>query len=271
MKLNIVIAILLFFSLKTNYLIGQKNNQVKHTISIFSGYTYYTTYEPILSSVRQSSTFLTTGFEYSKKNKEKHQLSFKLILLPKTDLTSRLSNDGFRAPNKGEIFGGSFEFLYQKLLRKKGTYMYLGLHLNGVYLDKSLNVISFDDARAVDLFLDLGPSFSITKDLGKHQIKANLNLPFIGYVAAKTRNSETFPFDLIERDKNIGTALQYGDIALINDYFNLNFNAEYSFKITSRFLMGLQYGFQYYDYKKEAPFNVQAISYRFLLQAKYQF
>jgi hypothetical protein len=149
------------------------------------------------------------------------------------------------------------------LIKKAFLETYLGFHINGFYYDKSQDVISFDDARAVDLFLDLGPSISIIENFCKHQIKADLGLPLIGYIAAKTRNSETFPFYLIDRDKNISTALQYGDIALINNYFNLNFNSEHSYQVTQNFLIGLQYSFQYYDYKKEIPFKVQAVPYRF--------
>lgn len=264
-----IIISFLFLNVKIIY--SQKSSETKHQLSILTGLTNYTTYEPILSSVRQSSRLSTIGIEYTVENETKNQFGFKLLFLNESDLTSRLSNDGFRTPNKGEIFGGSFESYYRKLIKKTSLNIYLGFHLNGFYYDKSLDVISFDDARAADVFLDLGPSISMIKNLGKHQIKADLGLPLVGYIAAKTRNSETFPFDLIERDKNIGTALQYGDITFLNNYFNLNFNTEYTFKITSRFLLGLQYSFQYYDYKKEEPFNVQAISYRFLLQAKYQF
>lgn len=266
---NVVLSLFLFLNPKLSF--SQKNQDTKHQISFLWGSTNYTTYEPILSSVRQSAQLSTSGLEYTLENKNRYELGFKLFLLNESDLTSRLSNSGFRVPNSGEIFGGSFETHFRKLIKTSAVDVYLGFHINGFYYDKSLDVISFDDARAADLFLDLGPSVSIVKNLGKHKIKAALGLPLIGYIAAKTRNSETFPFALIERDKDIRTAIQYGDLAFINDYFNLNLNTEYSFEITSRFLVGLQYGFQYYDYKKEEPFNVQAISHRFLLQAKYEF
>lgn len=266
---NIALLLILFLLPKVTF--GQENKKTKHQISFLFGYTDYNTYEPILSSVRQSARLATNGLEYTLQNKKRSELGVKFFLLIESDLTSRLSNSGFRAPNTGELFGGSFETYFRKLIKKNSVDLYLGFHLNGFYYDKSLDVIAFDDARAADLFLDLGPSISVVKNLGKHIIKADLGLPLIGYIAAKTRNSETFPFDLIERDKNVRTALQYGDLTFINRYFNLNFNTEYSFKVTNRCSIGLQYGFQYYDYEKELPFNVQAVSYRLLLQAKYEF
>lgn len=262
-------SIILFFA--TNILNSQNFSKTKHEVAFLFGNTNYTTYEPILSSVRQSSNLLTSGFEYNIKNITEYELGFKLLFLSEADLTSRLSNNGFRAPNTGEIFGGSFQSFYRILIKKTSLYMYVGLHLNGFYYDKSLDVISFDDARAADLFLDLGPSFSIIKDFKKHQLRADIGLPLIGYIAAKTRNSETFPFDLIDRDKDIQTAIQFGDLTFIDSYFNLNFNAEYLFKISEKLLLGLQYGFQYYNYNKETPFKVEAVSYQFLLQAKFRF
>ncbi len=250
---------------------SQEGNETKHQISILWGITNYNTYEPILSSVRQSSTPSTSGLAYAVERENNYEFGVKLLLLNESDLTSRLSNPGSRAPNNGEIFGGSFETYFRKLIKKTSVDIYLGFHLNGFYYDKSLDVIPFDDARAADLFFDLGPSVSIVKNFGKHRLGADLELPLIGYIAAKTRNSETFPFDLIDRDKTVGTAIRYGDLALINNYFNINFNAEYAYRLTQKILIGLQYGFQYYDYKKELPFNVQAVSYRFLLQAQYEF
>jgi len=263
--------VLLFFFLNPKMGLSQKNKETKHQISILWGITNYNTYEPILSSVRQSSTPSTSGFSYAVESENNYELGVKLFFLKESDLTSRLSNPGTRVPNSGEIFGGSFETYFRKMIKKSSVDIYLGFHLNGFYYDKSLDVIPFDDARAGDLFFDLGPSISIVKNFGKHRLGSDLGLPLVGYIAAKTRNSETFPFDLIDRDKTVGTAIRYGDLALINNYFNLNFNTEYTYQVTQRFLIGLQYGFQYYNYKKERPFNVQAISYRFSLQAKYEF
>lgn len=265
------IPIWLILLLHPEVMVSQEDKERTHQISLVSGYTGYTTYEPILSSVRQSATLFTSGLEYTLQRKSRHELGAKLLFFGLSDLTSRLSNTGFVAPNTGEMFGGSFESYYRKLIKESFVDIYLGVHLNGFYFDKSLDVISFDDARAADLFLDIGPSISIVKQLGKHQLKADVGLPLLGYVAAKTRNSETFPFELIERDKNFGTAIRYGDIEFVDDYFNLNFASEYSFNLTNRLLIGIHYGFQYYDYKKEEPFNVQAVSYRFLLQATYEF
>lgn len=265
------IPLWLMLLLHPKVIVSQEDKERIHQISFLSGYSDYTTYEPILSSVRQSSTLFTNGLDYTLHSENRYELGAKLLLLSESDLTSRLSNTGFRAPNTGEMFGGSFESFYRKLIKESFVEIYVGVHLNGFYYDKSLDVIPFDDARAADLLLDLGPSISIVKNLGRHHLKADLGLPLIGYVAAKTRNSETFPFKLIEREKNLGTAIRYGDIEFVNDYFNLNFNSAYSFHITNRLLIGIQYGFQYYDYKKEEPFKVQAVSYRFLLQAKYEF
>lgn len=189
------------------------------------------------------------------------------ILRGSSELTSSItSTNEFGRNHYVEFLALQFRYVYLRNLWANARYtVYGGGAIQAAYFDKDMTYFRGRDGRVADVFIAPAAIIAATGAYGeRHQVRAQLSIAPLAYVAARTYAGNRPPLPLIDQELSVGNALKYGDWLALPRFANFQIEAEYQYRFSRHWSVGATYQFQHYRYDKLGPFTVSSVMHTLL-------